>query len=142
MLVTTRTGYRNGATPFAMIDRMVDDFARTMPVGAPPVAHDLIQTGPDAYRLELPVPGFGEGDLTIEAENRTLTVKAQPSETAEDVTVLRRGFARDGFEHRFSLGEHVQVAGANLRNGVLAIELVRELPEAMKPRTIAVTRAD
>ena len=86
------------------------------------------------------VAGFGEGDLSIEAKENTLTVKGEKkAETDEkEAEVLYRGIAARAFERRFQLADHVEVKGADLENGLLHIDLVREIPEAMKPRTIAI----
>ncbi len=86
------------------------------------------------------VAGFGESDLSIEAKENTLTVKGEKkSETEEkEDQFLYRGIAARTFERRFQLADHVEVKGASLENGLLHIDLVREIPEAMKPRTIAI----
>lgn len=141
LLARTYPAFRNGAAPFAVVDRMLDELATPVTAGSNAVAYDLIKTGEDSFRLELPVPGFAEADLDVVAKGRTLTVTARERARAEDETVLHQGVARDGFVRRFALGAHLEVASARLRDGLLAIELVREVPEALKPRTIAVDRA-
>jgi len=89
------------------------------------------------------VAGFGEDDLTIEAKEHTLTVKGERSESRADegAEVLFQGIASRAFERRFQLAEHVEVKAANLENGLLHIDLVREIPEAMKPRRISIGKA-
>ena len=86
------------------------------------------------------VAGFAESDLAIEAKENTLTVKGEKkTETTEkESEFLYRGIGARAFERRFQLADHVEVKGANLENGLLHIDLVREIPEAMKPRTIAI----
>ena len=102
--------------------------------------YNIEKTGEDAYRITLAVAGFGEDDLNIEVKDQGLTVTAKKREAADDkqATFLYRGIAERGFERRFQLADHMKVTGAELANGLLHIELVREVPEALKPRTIAI----
>lgn len=101
--------------------------------------YNIEKTGEDAYRISIAVAGFGEADLTIEVKEGQLTVTAKKAPTEGDKPVyLHRGIAERGFERRFQLADHVRVAGADLANGLLHIDLVREIPEALKPRTIAI----
>jgi len=103
--------------------------------------YNIEKTGENDYRITLAVAGFSEDDLNVEVKDATLTVTAE-KHTAEDEpkrNYLYRGIAERGFERRFQLAEHVRIAGAELANGLLHIDLVRELPEALKPRTIAIT---
>ncbi|MCB1495278.1 MAG: Hsp20 family protein [Bauldia sp.] len=102
--------------------------------------YNIERTGENAYRVTMAVAGFGEEDLSIEAKQNTLTVKGEKKEQADgdENKVLYRGIAARSFERRFQLADHVEVRGAGLENGLLHIELVREIPEAMKPRTIAI----
>ena len=103
--------------------------------------YNIERTGENAYRVTMAVAGFGEEDLSIEAKQNTLTVKGEKKEQADgdENKVLYRGIAARSFERRFQLADHVEVRGAGLENGLLHIELVREIPEAMKPRTIAIS---
>ena len=103
--------------------------------------YNIEKTGENAYRVTLAVAGFGEKELTIEAKENTLTVKGEKKveETeGEGNEVLYRGIAARSFERRFQLADYVQVKGASLENGLLHVDLVREIPEAMKPRNIAI----
>ncbi len=102
--------------------------------------YNIEKTGEDSYRISLAVAGFGEDDLSIEVKDQGLTVTAKKRDVAEDKakTYLHRGIAERGFERRFQLADHMKVGGADLRNGLLHIDLVREIPEALKPRTIAI----
>jgi len=102
--------------------------------------YNIEKTGDDAYRITLAVAGFGEDDLNIEVKDQGLTVTATKREVAEDkqAQFLYRGIAERGFERRFQLADHMKVSGAGLENGLLHIDLVREVPEALKPRTIAI----
>jgi molecular chaperone IbpA len=94
----------------------------------------------NAYRITLAVAGFAEADLTIEVKESTLTVRGekQAKTDGESADVLYRGIASRAFERRFQLADHVLVKGADLSNGLLHIDLVREIPEAKKPRQIAI----
>jgi molecular chaperone IbpA len=84
------------------------------------------------------VAGFGERDLDITAQEGVLTVRGELQAPEKDVEYLHRGIAQRAFEHRFQLADHVKVVGARLQNGLLDIELEREVPEAMKPRKIEI----
>jgi len=110
----------------------VDDQTFTYP------PYNIEKLSDDAYRVTMAVAGFAESDLEITVKGQTLTVtgNAQKEETAQ--TYLHRGIAGRSFERRFQLAEHIRVANAALINGLLHIELVREVPEALKPRTIAI----
>jgi molecular chaperone IbpA len=120
---------------FATLDQLVGgpDNGQTYP------PYNIEKTGENSYRVTLAVAGFGEGDLAIEAKENTLTVKGEKKETAEkDGEVLYRGIAARAFERRFQLADHVEVKGASLQNGLLHVDLVREIPEAAKPRQIKI----
>jgi molecular chaperone IbpA len=123
--------------PLRRFERLADELfgvAEAAPTGP---AYDIRKTGDDSFVLSVAVPGYAEKDLEIVAHDRTLTVKGKV-EQVESEGWIRRGIARESFERRFALGEHVRVAGAKLELGVLHIELTREVPEALKPRTIAI----
>jgi molecular chaperone IbpA len=109
--------------------------------GYPP--YNIEKTGEDTYRISIAVAGFGDDDLNIEVKDAQLTVTAKKRETEGESkpVYLHRGIAERGFERRFQLADHVRVSGAELQNGLLHIDLVREVPEALKPRTIAITTA-
>ncbi|MCF3640352.1 Hsp20 family protein [Rhizobium sp. TRM95111] len=101
--------------------------------------YNIERTGENAYRITMAVAGFAESELSIEAREHTLTVKGEKAEeTAEDGRFLYRGIAKRAFERRFQLADHVEIRGAQLKNGLLHIDLVREIPEAMKPRRIEI----
>ena len=85
------------------------------------------------------VAGFSDGDLDIEVKEHTLTIRGEKRVEQEDSTYLHRGIAGRSFERRFQLADYVVVKGAELENGLLHVDLVRELPEAMKPRNIEIT---
>ena len=102
--------------------------------------YNIERTAENAYRITIAVAGFGEGDLSIESKENALTVKGEKQlvEGAEKREVLLQGIAARAFERRFQLADYVQVTGASLENGLLHIDLVREIPEAKKPRQIPI----
>ena len=101
--------------------------------------YNIEKLGEDEYRITLAIAGFGPDDIEIEARDGTLTVKGKNAAEPEGVRYLHRGIAGRAFERRFQLADHVEVRSADLANGLLVVGLVRELPEAMKPRRIEIT---
>ena len=110
--------------------------------GYPP--YNIERVEEDRFAIEIAVAGFSEDDLDIELKEALLTVagKKTPAEGTEEREFLHRGIAERGFIRRFQLADHVIVTGAELQNGLLRIELKRELPEAMKPRKIEIGRTE
>jgi len=105
--------------------------------GYPP--YNIERTGENDYRITVAVAGFAEDDLTIEAKENTLTIKGEKQVKEEKPgEVLYQGIAARAFERQFQLAVYVQVKGASLENGLLHVDLVREIPEAKKPRQIAI----
>ena len=102
--------------------------------------YNIEKTDDDAWRISLAVAGFSDDDLAIEVKDRKLHVTARKSEEDDAKTYLHRGIATRAFERRFQLADHVRVTGASHENGMLHIDLVREVPEALKPRQIAITK--
>ena len=101
--------------------------------------YNIERRGENEYRISMAVAGFGEDDLEIEAKQHALLVKGNQAKAEESETeMLFRGIAARNFERRFQLADHVEVRNAHLRNGLLHIDLVREIPEAMKARKIAI----
>lgn len=103
--------------------------------------YNIERTSEDAYTITMAVAGFSEEDLDIEARENTLTIKGEKkdeSDKEDNVTYLHRGIATRAFERRFQLAEHVHIDGANLKNGLLHVELVREVPEEKKLRKIEI----
>jgi molecular chaperone IbpA len=99
--------------------------------------YDIVKVGDNEYRISMAVAGFGEGDLDITQERNVLIVKGGKAEEQQG-EYLHRGIAGRGFERRFELADHVRVEDATLKNGLLTVSLRREMPEAMKPRKIAI----
>ena len=99
---------------------------------------DLIKLGENDYRIELAVAGFRPDEIDITSQQNQLIVSGRKSEETDDKgsDYIYRGIANRSFERRFALADHIQVRGADLKDGLLAIELVREIPEAMKPKKI------
>ncbi len=97
--------------------------------------YDIVKTGEDAYRITVAVAGFSRDDLNLTFQSNLLTIAGDKGEP-HDEGYLHRGIAGRPFEHRFELADHVRVSGAHLADGLLSIDLVREIPEAMKPRRI------
>ena len=100
--------------------------------------YDIARTGNDSYRITMAVAGFGQDELEISAQPNLLVVTAEKRAEASG-EYLHRGIATRSFTRRFELADHVKVTGATLVNGLLTIELARELPDAMKPRRIPIT---
>jgi molecular chaperone IbpA len=98
---------------------------------------DLIKLDDNRYRIEVAVAGFGSDDIEITSQQNQLLVRGQKSEE-NGSNYVHRGIANRSFERRFALADHIQVRGADLKDGMLSIELVREIPEAMKPRKIEI----
>ena len=108
--------------------------------GYPP--YNIERTGENDYRVTVAVAGFGADELSIESKENTLTIKGGKQTTAEqNGEVLYQGIAARSFERRFHLADHVSATGASVKNGLLHIDLVREVPEAKKPRVIAIQSA-
>jgi molecular chaperone IbpA len=101
--------------------------------------YNIERIGENDYRISMAVAGFGEGDLSIEVKENTLSIRGEKKAEPEPTTYLHRGIASRSFERRFQLADYVVVKGASLENGLLHVDLHRELPEAMKPRTIPIT---
>ena len=131
--------YRS-AVGFDRLARQLESAARSSQEnGWPP--YNIETTGENAYRIEIAVAGFSPDELNIEAKENSLTVtgkKAANDDASVQKTYLHRGLAERDFERRFQLADYVVVKGADLSNGLLTIDLQRELPEALKPRRIEI----
>lgn len=110
----------------------LDDSGTTYP------PYNIEKTGEDAYRITIAVAGFTEDDLDIEVREGSLHVTGNRRNESEQAQYLYRGIAGRAFQRSFQLADYVEVRGASLENGLLHIDLVRELPEAMKPRHIEI----
>lgn len=105
--------------------------------------YNIERTGEDSYRISMAVAGFSETEIEIEAHRNVLTVKGERAaeQNGEGSEVLYRGIAARSFERRFQLADHVEVSGAQLKNGLLHIDLKRNVPEELKPRKIEIKAA-
>jgi len=101
--------------------------------------YNIEKTDDDAWRISIAVAGFSEDDLAIEVKERSLLITGRKAVEKEDRNYLHRGIATRAFERRFHLADHVHVTGAAHENGMLHIDLMREVPEALKPRRIEIT---
>ena len=105
--------------------------------------YNIERTGENAYRISVAVAGFAANELSIETKENALTIRGSRERETESGTadreILHQGIAARAFERRFQLADHVQVTGASLENGLLHVDLLRELPEAQKPRQIPIT---
>lgn len=115
---------------------LLDNVGKSDAGGYPP--YNIERLDENDYRITVAVAGFAEDDLDIVFHENTLIVVGKRPEADDHRTFLHQGIAGRSFERRFQLAEHVQVAGASLVNGLLNIDLKREIPEAMKPRKIAI----
>lgn len=118
-----------------LLDRvMSSDVAQP---GYPP--YNIEKTADDAYRISVAVAGFSDEDLSVEQRENSLIISARKAAEDEERIYLHRGIATRAFERSFQLADHVKVTGAAHRDGMLHIDLMREIPEALKPRQIAIT---
>ncbi|KAJ54648.1 heat-shock protein [Actibacterium mucosum KCTC 23349] len=122
-------------------DRVADLIDRVLRTDAaqpsyPP--YNIEKTGEDAYRITVAVAGFGAGELAVDVKQNDLIIAARKAEEKTDRNYLHRGIATRAFERRFHLADHLKVTGAAHDNGLLHIDLVREVPEALKPRRIEI----
>jgi molecular chaperone IbpA len=125
---------------FSLLDQHsgLDSAAPTYP------PYNIERTGENAYRITIAVAGFADSELSIETRENTLTVrgsKETPKGEGEKREVLYQGIAARAFERRFQLADHVFATGATTQNGLLHVDLVREVPEAQKPRTLEINKA-
>jgi molecular chaperone IbpA len=126
---------------FDHLSRLMDSALRVDEAALSYPPYNIERTGDDTYRVTMAVAGFGEDDLSIVSQDNQLTISGKLAKNEEDKSFLYRGIAGRAFERRFTLADHIKVAGASIANGLLHVELVREVPEAMKPRTIKITAA-
>ncbi len=101
--------------------------------------YNIEKTDADTYRISVAVAGFSENDLSVEVKENSLVVAGKKAAEDKDRSFLHRGIATRAFERRFALADHVRVTGANHENGMLNIDLKREVPEALKPRRIEIS---
>lgn len=125
---------------FDRLGRLLDEAAGLETPTYPP--YNIERVGDDAYRITMAVAGFAPADINLEVKGNALTVTGKKTEKSESKgEFLHQGIAARSFERRFQLADHVEVTGAEMDHGLLHIALKREIPEALKPRTIAVKNA-
>ncbi len=124
------------AVGFDHLAAMLDEASRSESNGYPPYNIEL--AGEDSYRVSMAVAGFGESDLELEVKQNVLRIAGRKADDSKERKFLYRGIANRAFERRFQLADYVRVEGAHLQDGLLHIDLVREIPEAMKPRRIVI----
>ena len=100
--------------------------------------YNIERLGDNQYRITMAVAGFGQDDIKIEMKEQSLTIKGEKKPEEKERQFLHRGIATRAFERRFQLADHVEVTGADIKDGLLHVELVRNVPERLKPRTIAI----
>ncbi|GEO82886.1 Hsp20 family protein [Pararhodospirillum oryzae] len=130
------------AIGFDNVSRLLDAASRLdeQAVSYPP--YNIEKTGETEYRITMAVAGFGEDDLSVTTQENTLVIAGRLDRTEEPpARFLHRGIAGRAFERKFELADHIKVVGATLVNGLLHVDLVREVPEEKQPRQIAITRA-
>jgi len=124
---------------FDRMNRLIDTASNAEVPSYPP--YNIEKLGDNDYRVTMAVAGFGIDDLEITQKDNALLIKGDAKAKGEGATYLHRGIAARAFERRFALADHVNVVGADLENGILVVELKREVPEALKPRKIAIAGA-
>ena len=125
-------------------DRLADVVDRAMSAEISASAYppyNIEKTGENAYRISIAVAGFAADDLNVEVRDGAVIVSARKAEEEKDRTYLHRGIATRAFERKFTLADHVRVEGASHVDGMLHIELIREIPEALKPRRIEIAKS-
>ncbi len=123
---------------FDHISRMIDAATRVDEQSFSYPPYNIEKLGDDLYRITMAVAGFAETDLDVSIHDHTLVIAGRTQQAETKAQYLHRGIAGRPFERRFELADHIRVEGASLVNGLLHVELKREVPEAMKPRTIKV----
>jgi len=124
---------------FDHLASLLDNANRTDKNGGYP-PYNIAAVADDKYRITMAIAGFQDSELEIKSEQNTLIVKGTKAEQEQQTKYLYQGIAERNFERRFQLGDYIKVLGADLENGLLHIDLEREIPEALKPRTIEIGR--
>ncbi|MCF6272859.1 MAG: Hsp20 family protein [Rhodobacteraceae bacterium] len=125
---------------FDRLANILDNVTRTDGGSSYP-PYNIEKTGEDTYRITIAVAGFSDDELTIEARDGQLVISGKKGEASDETTFLHRGIATRAFEKRFQLADHVRATDAITANGLLHVDLVREVPEALKPRKIEIAKS-
>ncbi|NKB20083.1 MAG: Hsp20 family protein [Alphaproteobacteria bacterium] len=123
---------------FDSIPRLLDTARQTADRSDSYPPYNIEKTDDNTYRISIAVAGFSDDDLEVTAKEDTLVVRSKAQEVEDDGTYLYRGIAGRAFERKFQLADHIRVVGADLNNGLLHINLEREVPEELKPRSIEI----
>ena len=123
---------------FDRLDKMFDAAMRDASRESSYPPYNIVKSADDAYQITMAVAGFSQSDIEIVAHDNVLSVKGNIEKSEPNVEYLHRGIAKRAFEHRFQLADHVRVTSAGMENGLLHIHLLREVPEAKKPRRIEI----
>jgi molecular chaperone IbpA len=125
-----------------MFDQMERRYSNSVSTNYPP--HNILKTGENTYEIQIAVTGFEKSEITVQVESNILTVVGEGSESIRhedpDVVYLHRGLATRDFAREFPLAEHIEVTGAEIKNGMLIVNLVRNIPESAKPRVIDIVK--
>lgn len=121
---------------FDRLVNLLDSMAGSEDGGYPP--YNIERLGDNRYRITMAVAGFGQDEIEIEAKESALSVRGEKQPETGEREFLHRGIAQRSFERRFQLADYVEVVGADLKDGLLHVDLQRNLPERMKPRTVAI----
>lgn len=124
---------------FDRLNRMLEEASQGFDGGSGYPPYNIEKLDEDSYRITMAVAGFGEDDIEVTATGDGLVVAGRIQGEDTEHTYLHRGIATRAFERRFQLADHIKVSGARLENGLLHLDLVREIPEEMKPRKIAIS---
>ena len=135
---TDFTPFYRSAIGFDRLVQMLDKTSTFDSEGSYP-PYNIERTGETAYRITLAVAGFDNGELKIEVKEQTLSVAGEKAPETVEKIYLHRGIAARSFERRFQLADHVDVTGADIQNGLLHVDLVRNVPERLKPRTVSIS---
>jgi molecular chaperone IbpA len=121
-----------------MFDQMERRYSNSVSNNYPP--HNILKTGENQYEIQIAVTGFEKDEIAVTVESNVLTVKGEGAESVRheqpEIVYLHRGLATRDFVREFPLAEHIEVAGAEIRNGMLIVKLIRNIPESAKPKVI------
>lgn len=137
---TDLTPFYRSAIGFDRLFQMLDQASGFDTEGGYP-PYNIEKTGDNAYRITLAVAGFADTEMQIEVKEQTLTVSGEKKPETLEKAYLHRGIAARSFERRYQLADHVDIKGAVFENGLLHIDLVRNVPERLKPRSVAISSA-
>ena len=130
--------YRNTIGVDKLFDRLMHQIDNSSTTNYPP--YNIIRTGEETYAIQLAVAGFGEGDISVDVVNNNLIISGEKQEEATEVVeFIHQGISARRFQRSFSLADYVEVTNATSKNGILTVSLERRVPEALQPKTIAIS---